>query len=364
MLKGRSLTELAQEIDRQANQKADYLAPSHQVQLVPVHDTHTNTDPPAVYARVADNDTTPAFLGPITDLGHAQISERLQIPKRYYDRMLQEAPHLLMQNANEWFARGDDQRLVRTLDGSMRALLSNRYQRIDNYEVLTAILPVLHDFPGLRVESAEVTEKRMYVKAVTDRVQGEVSKGDVMQAGVLITNSEVGLGAFTVAPLILRLVCMNGMVVNAAAKRKTHVGTALEASTDAPGLEYGEDTVRAIDASIVLRARDHVKWALSDAFLQPQIEKMQKAAGVELKNPIKTVEVLQKQAFVSNTEGESILQHLLRGGDMNLYGFANAITRAAQDTDDYDRSTELEALGHKIVTLTPSEYRVYANAAD
>jgi hypothetical protein len=43
------------------------------------------------------------------------------------------------------------------------------------------------------VVSAEITEHRFYLKAVTDRVAGEVKPGDVVQAGLVISNSEIGL---------------------------------------------------------------------------------------------------------------------------------------------------------------------------
>ena len=36
------------------------------------------------------------------------------------------------------------------------------------------------------------------------------------------------------------------------------------------------------------------------------------------------------------------------------YGLANAVTRHAQDVQSYDRSTELEATGYKIITMQPS----------
>lgn len=37
----------------------------------------------------------------------------------------------------------------------------------------------------------------------------EVRKGDIVQAGVMISNSEVGLGAVSIQPLVYRLVCTN-----------------------------------------------------------------------------------------------------------------------------------------------------------
>lgn len=351
MKAGKTLTQLAQEIDRQNDAKADYIASPEAIRMGLATTTEDKLVP---HLQVAE-----AFDGPITSVAHRQLALHTGIPKRYYDRMLHEVPSLLAGNVNAWLQRSDASRMVRTLDGQARALLSNRYARIDNYDVMTAILPLLQQVDGLQVHSAEVTERRLYIKAVTSRVEGEIEKGDVVQAGVLITNSEVGFGAFTVTPLVYRLVCRNGMVINDAAKRRTHVGTAIEADGLADELPYGDDTIEAIDRAVMLRARDHVGHALSDAFLNGQVARMRKALGVKLPEPTKAVEVLQKAAWISSSEGEEVFRHLVEGSDLSMYGLANAVTRAAQDVDSYDRSTELEAVGSKILDLRPNADGVF-----
>ena len=54
----------------------------------------------------------------------------------------------------------------------------------------------------------------MYIKVVNKRLEAEVVPGDIVQSGVIISNSEVGLGSVNIQPLVYRLVCSNGMVVN------------------------------------------------------------------------------------------------------------------------------------------------------
>lgn len=63
-------------------------------------------------------------------IAHRQIGTNLRIPAAYYDRMREERPDLLAYNANTWFKQESSQRMLRTLDGSARAYLSNRYRRI------------------------------------------------------------------------------------------------------------------------------------------------------------------------------------------------------------------------------------------
>lgn len=51
---------------------------------------------------------------------------------------------------------------------------------------------------GIRIVSTELTDSRMYIKAINERLELEVKRGDVVQAGIAISNSEVGLGALKV----------------------------------------------------------------------------------------------------------------------------------------------------------------------
>ena len=61
--------------------------------------------------------------------------------------------------------------------------MSNRYRRIDNIDIAGVTLPILGGLPDIRFESCQITESRMYIKAVNPRLQAEVSPGDIVQAG-------------------------------------------------------------------------------------------------------------------------------------------------------------------------------------
>ena len=147
-----------------------------------------------------------------TSLFHRQLGSALAIPAKYYDLMKAEKPGLLADNVNAWLGEKPNNYMVRALGDTARAFLSERYRRRDNLEIASAVLP-LFTGSGYSVESCEVTEHRMYIKIVNQRLEMEVTKGDVVQAGVVISNSEVGLGAVSVQPLVYRLACTNGMIV-------------------------------------------------------------------------------------------------------------------------------------------------------
>ena len=223
MKTGLTLEQLAAEITRQQSAKEDYVVNTGNLRL--------ESYGPDLTLRVLDSDGAdriePLEIG---DIAHRQIGTHLSIPAKYYERMRSEDPGLLAHNVNTWLERTPAQRMIRVLDGKARAYLSNRYLRMDNYSIASAVLPILAEIPDVRIESCQITDSRMYIKAVNPRLQEDVTPGDTVQAGVVISNSEVGLGSVNIQPLVYRLVCSNGMVVNDAQTRRNHVGRVNEAS--------------------------------------------------------------------------------------------------------------------------------------
>jgi len=128
----------------------------------------------------------------------------------------------------------------------------------------------------------------MYLKVVTPRVAFEVAPGDVVQAGVVVSNTEVGCGMLSVQPLAFRLVYGNGLIASDRMLRKTHVGRALD-SEELSGVVFKDDTLRADDQALFLRVRDVVGAAVSEATLRLVGEKMRKTMGIRLAgDPVKT----------------------------------------------------------------------------
>ena len=99
-----------------------------------------------------------------------KLSDKLNIPYAYFERMRENQPALLDRNVNTWLQSEPDRRLLRTLDGQVRAVLSDRYRRLDNYDLAVQVLPILKGLPELRFESVELTETRMYIMCVTPQL--------------------------------------------------------------------------------------------------------------------------------------------------------------------------------------------------
>ena len=57
-----------------------------------------------------------------------------------------------------------------------------------------------------------------------------------------------------------------------------------------------------------------------------------------------------------------IHQHFVNDGNLTEWGFANAITRTANDQQSYETATRLEEIGGKVLAFTPRDWRRYQNA--
>ena len=223
-------------------------------------------------------------------------------------------------------------------------ILSEKYRRLDNYDLAQNILPMLNEADAT-VESCEITDNKIYIKAITHKVQSEVKKGDVVSAGLIISNSETGHGSLSIKPLVYRLVCSNGAIADDYSMRKYHAGKA----TDMMQIEFSKDTLRAEDKAFWLTVRDLVKFTLNETTFEKIVATMRESTEKTIQAPDKAIELVTKKYSMSESESGGVLQHLIKGGDLTSWGLGNAVTRMAQDVSSYDRSTELEAIGFEIM---------------
>ena len=165
MKQGRTLPAVLMELQRQNAAKQDFIGPAQSFHLDPDGSTfditHLNTGEMEIFGT--------------TDLFHRQIGAALNIPAKYYDMMRAQKPELLAENVNAWFGDRDQSYMIRSMDYGAgrvaRALLSDRYRRIDNLEICAAIYPFIESTKFLSVESAEVTDTHLYLKVVNKRIK-------------------------------------------------------------------------------------------------------------------------------------------------------------------------------------------------
>jgi len=352
MKAGLTLTEMAKELERRQNAKRDFLADTRN--LAATGDGNIQIVLPNAPSVIQSE-------GPVFQ---EQVCGHYKIPRDYAGRIRVAHPALYAQTLNTFFQREPARRMVRCLDNNARAFLSDRYRPLDNYDLSQATLPVLMEHPEIRIESTEFTDRRFYLKAVFPRIQTEVNRGDVVQIGIVISNSEVGAGALSILPLIYRLLCKNGMIGTEYGTRKYHVGKRAE-ETEAAYELYSDKTKALDDRAFFAKVQDTVRGVLTHEVLERLAVKLREATEqkIESKDLPAVVEIARSKFGYTESTAQGILTHLIQGGDLTRYGLMNAITRQSQDETDYETATRMEQDGSRVIELPKTEWQQLARAA-
>jgi hypothetical protein len=260
--------------------------------------------------------------------------------------------------------------MVRTLDSTARAFLSNAYRPLDNADLLEAVLPRL---PGMHVEviSCEVTERRLYLKVVDSNIKKDLPNGlgvgherfRTVSPAAVLSNSEVGAGTLQLQTSVWEGGCSNLMVISERSVRKYHLGARADIGEEVYRL-LSDQTRRITDAALWAQLGDVFGAAFDQAKFDATTERLAAAQQDQITgDPVKVVELAQKKLGLNDTERGSVLRHLIQGADLSRYGLQAAVTRASQDVDDYDRASKLEQIGGAVIELARNEWVELAKAA-
>lgn len=290
-----------------------------------------------------------------TDLFHTQMATKLGIPVKYYDRMMNEYPDLLDANINMWLAKDLMAKyMLRTFhnDGSgvARAFLSDRFHVLDNYDVLFVALRAIQEMGAfVKITKAVVTDKRMIVEVVCPDVQleaedflkGYMRDNDAVGNGVIsgfcISNSEVGLGTFEIAPRAEIVKCNNGLMLREDAFKRVHLGETLREGVVA----WSERTKQKNFELIMAQTHDAVKTFLSTQYLGKLVKRVADANKIELDHPIDAIQHVCHELKITDKAKSEILKYFVNDGDSKASGIFQAITKSAQNMDP-DTQFELE----------------------
>lgn len=358
MKAGKTLDDLLIEVERRANAKRDFVVGTDALEM-----TGDNALMVAGEYQLEPN-----------EIAHDQIGAHCEIPAKYYDKMRAEAPALLASNVNHWFRKEPVKRMVRAIDTKARAFLSDRYRRLENEDLALAAIPALRE-AGVDVMSSEITDRRMYIKAVDPKVTRELqAKGGVFGDGahnivrvlapaITISNSEVGSGALSVLAGVYDGFCSNLATFGERSARRYHVGKQADLGEDVYAL-LSQDTRDMTDKAFWAQIGDVVRAAFDRAKFDALCEKITATQEHKITGePEKVVLLTTRKLGMTDAEGKVTLRHLLSGGDMSRFGLYNAITRASQDIESYDRATEFERLGAQVIELPDSEWKPILQAA-
>lgn len=114
---------------------------------------------------------------------------------------------------------------------------------------------------------------------------------------------------------------------------------------------YSNETLLADDHAFVLKIKDTVRAAISEARFAQVVSRMRESteAMLDTKQLPAIVKLASSSFGITEDESNGVLEHLITGGDFSLYGLANAVTRFSQDVESYDRATKLEEIGYSVM---------------
>ena len=147
---------------------------------------------------------------PLQEQATELLAERLRIPHPY---LLRCPPELRAENVNHWLRGLKDKPLLLRFDGSeVRAVLTARYRPLDNLD-LVRMLQTAAETKNLGCTvRCEWSPTRFVAHVAVPQLERRVVAESYL-GGLMIGNSEVGLGRVRLDALLLRLICTNGMIV-------------------------------------------------------------------------------------------------------------------------------------------------------
>ena len=276
---------------------------------------------------------------PILKPCHNQIADKLEIPFKYYHKMEEESPELLVENVNTWLKKSEKDFFIRGLGDSIRAFLSDRYRVIDHLDVLYCSLNELQSHEA-EIEDCYLSEIEMNIKVKSQKLQDFVRhRDDLIVGGLFFTNSETGHKALRVEPRLFRVKCSNGMIVEEFVTREIHIGN------------------DEFDEVIYLSIRRSIRELYGN--FGGIVQTLKESTEVKISNPQKVINNLVEHYKLREVQKDNILMAFGAEPEYDKYGIANAVALAAQKEETWEKSIELERIGGRLITLPIEEFKSF-----
>ena len=312
------------------------------------------------------------------------------MPASYHRYCMKEGKQdLATHNLNAWTENPDpakQRRMFRFwkpedggVDYRLRSFHSSRYGRCDDEVIIDMISPIIKKFRGgaLEIASCNQSDHFLNLKCTMPTMKKEVKVGDYVEAGFRMKNGETGLSKILAGGFIGRLTCSNGAVltdwIGNPFSRK-HI-TGVQSIGVMPQYDNMHHTVYGDYVSVI---RQQLQKLLEECFSEEKFERVVErlTSTAHLSTTIKNLDphheskkrtipallVVGKEFGLSRSAQQNVFDALHKDGDFTQWGFANAITRTANDHSNYDEATKLEEIGGNILSFPQRMWNRYAQA--
>jgi hypothetical protein len=361
-----NLQELVECLKNQSLMKRDFVLPNtiltmEKGQLV-IKNENENLENLLKELKIESSKGNSNLVLNVMEQAHLQISTRLNIPKSYYDKCLKNSLELFDHNVNNWLAADGYNYLLRCFinesetEGYCRAVLSNRYNIIDNYDVLLATLEsVKKSGINLKIEQCDLTDRKMYIQFNCPEIEIESERllknykspnggnsGHGIITGFVIGNSEVGSGYFYVVPRAKILACSNGLTFTKDAFSKVHLGAKLESQKS---FSWSEKTKQKNYELILSQTTDAINTFCSKDYLNGKINEIISLNQQKIESPINVIRNVSKVHAFDKYKEEKLLEYFFKQEDNTAFGVTQSMTYYAHaDASNGDEQYEMEEL--------------------
>ena len=295
---------------------------------------------------------------PLTRHALGQASSRVGFPQGYAADVMAEkggvGREVVARALTTLYAAEDPERkfLVRAVNGKVHGVLSDAYRRLDARPGLDAFISAVQKV-GAVPYGGVVTDTRVQVKAILPRIFTLGSTvtdphgtrfTDQIIIGLAWSNSDFGVGKYSLNLYTERVRCLNGMIMEALFATR-HVGGRLE-----EGDFFSERTHKLDTATMVSATKDYVTAHLAPSAVEKTVGLLQAAASKSLDLESEINGVLKRALTKGEIKGltsalQSVNENEMPLGPPTPYRMANALAWLANsDETEPDRKLDLQKL--------------------
>lgn len=229
--------------------------------------------------------------------------------------------------------------LMRSVEGEARAVLSDKYRRLDSRPLLDAFVGACKKVGAVPYEGLS-SGLSASVRAIIPRVHEPVP-GEALVFGLSWSNSDFGTRAYSLSTFVLRLVCLNGLVGQNQLKQ-VHLGGRLPEH-----LEFSQKTYQLDTKTMTSATKDVVTASLGKKAVQAQVERVRAAHSGAVnwssawRRVSKELNKLEQKTVKDAFEGPDVL-HLPSG--KTPWRLSNAVSWLANSVEDPERKLDLQKL--------------------
>jgi hypothetical protein len=161
--------------------------------------------------------------------------------------------------------------LVRAVGHEVRAVLSDRFRRLDARPLFDAFAGACQELGAVAVDGTS-SDVRVSVQAILPEIYEPVPN-DPIVLGLEWSNSDFGRAPYAIRLAVIRLVCKNGMVGDTEITRR-HLGGRLEEN-----IEWSARTLESDTETMRLATRDVVRGALGPARVESYLSHIRAASA-------------------------------------------------------------------------------------